>query len=345
MMPNTELSAFIGHWLPKLEDEMRAVLQHNEPALNIHYGMLHYHLGWMDEQLRPQHSPAGKRLRPMLCLLACTEVGGDPAQALVAGAALELLHNFSLIHDDIEDGDELRRHRPTVWKIWGVPQAVNAGDAMFALAFAALQRLTRRGVSAEITLQALQRFTQICLALTEGQHLDMSFEQRSDVTVAEYMRMIQGKTAALVGASVAIGALIGGATAAQVNALQEFGCAIGLAFQIQDDILGIWGNPAVTGKAAGNDILRRKKSLPLLHALNHERIGEQFETLLADDLGSAQLPQALTLLAQAGTRSFAEAQMQAQHEAGLNALRTALGERYMDSALFALAESLLNRQS
>lgn len=344
-MPNTELAAFIGHWLPKLEDEMRTVLQNDDPALPTHYGMLHYHLGWMDEQLRPQQLPAGKRLRPMLCLLACAEVGGEPAQALAAGAGIELLHNFSLIHDDIEDGDEMRRHRPTVWKVWGVPQAVNAGDAMFTLAYASLQRLTRRGVSAETTLQALQRFTQTCLALTEGQHLDMGFEQRTDVTVAEYMRMIQGKTAALVGASVAIGALIGGASPAQADALQAFGSAIGLAFQIQDDILGIWGDPAVTGKAAGNDILRRKKSLPMLHALNHDRVGEQFETLLADDLGPAQLPQALNLLVQAGTRSFAETQMQAQHDAGLNALHTALGDRYTDSALFALAESLLNRQT
>jgi geranylgeranyl diphosphate synthase type I len=344
-MSNHELSAFVGHWLPKLEDEMRAVLQHDEAALATHYGMLHYHLGWVDEQLRPQNFPAGKRLRPMLCLLACAEVGGDPGQALAAGAALEILHNFSLIHDDIEDGDELRRHRPTVWKVWGVPQAINAGDAMFTLAFAAMQRLARRGVSAETTLQALARFTQTCLDLTEGQHLDIGFEQRGDVTVAEYMRMIQGKTAALVGASVAIGALIGGATAAQANALQEFGCAVGLAFQIQDDILGIWGDPAVTGKAAGNDILRRKKSLPMLHALNHERIGEHFETLLADNLGPTQLPQALLLLGQAGTRSFAEAQMQAQHDAGVNALRTALGERYVDSTLFALAEGLLNRKA
>jgi geranylgeranyl diphosphate synthase type I len=324
---------------------MRAVLHNDEAAVALHYGMMQYHLGWVDEELRAQNFPTGKRLRPLLCLLACAEAGGDPSQALPAAAALELLHNFSLVHDDIEDGDEVRRHRPTVWKIWGVPQAINAGDGMFTLAYAALQRLARRGVAGEQTLQALAIFTQCCLDVTEGQHLDMSFEQRLDIAVPEYLRMIQGKTAALIGGSLAIGALLGGATLAQVEALQRFGRSIGLAFQIQDDILGIWGDSAVTGKAAGNDILRRKKSLPILYTLNHAEIGLRFATLLAGELGPPQLPQALALLAQANARSFAQAQVQAYHTAGIAALEAALGERYATSALFALGESLLDRQA
>lgn len=342
-MPNTELSGFLGHWLPRVEAEMREMLEQSEPVVLPLYNMLRYHLGWMDEAFRPQMYPAGKRLRPMLCLLACAEVGGDPAQALPAAAAIELLHNFSLIHDDIEDGDEVRRHRPTVWKVWGAPQAINAGDAMFTLAFGAMGRLARRGVTVEITLQALEHFTQTCLALTEGQYLDMSFEQRNRVSVDEYLRMIRGKTAALVGASLAIGALVGRAGPAPTDALHRFGRAVGLAFQIQDDILGIWGDPAVTGKAAGNDILRRKKSLPILHALNHERVGEPFATLLANPLGPEQLPPALALLEQAGTRAFAEAQVRTQHDAGVTALYAALGDRAADSPLLALAGSLLNR--
>ncbi|MCX6046387.1 MAG: polyprenyl synthetase family protein [Chloroflexi bacterium] len=344
-MSSQELSSFIGRWLPRLEDEMRDMLHSKEAAVAAHYGMMGYHMGWLDEQFNTQISPSGKRLRPMLCLLACAEMGGDPIQALPAATAIELLHNFSLIHDDIEDGDETRRHRPTVWKIWGVPQAINAGDGMFTLAFAAMQRLVRRGVSADHTLQALNLFTQTCLKLTEGQHLDMSFEQRIIVSVDEYMRMIQGKTAALVGASVAIGALMGGAAASQVSDLQQFGEAIGLAFQIQDDILGIWGNPEETGKAAGNDILRRKKSLPILHALNHDRVGEQFETLFDSELSPTQLPKALDLLEQAGTRQFTEAAMRHQHELGLAALRQALDERVENSMLFGLTDGLLNRRS
>ncbi len=344
-MSSQELSSFIGLWLPKLEAEMRDMLRHDEAAIAAHYGMMGYHMGWLDDQFNAQISPSGKRLRPMLCLLACAEMAGDPIQALPAATAIELLHNFSLIHDDVEDGDETRRHRPTVWKIWGVPQAINAGDGMFALAFAAMQRLVRRGISADHTLQALSLFTQTALKLTEGQHLDMNFEQRMVVSVDEYMRMIHGKTAVLVGASVAIGALIGGAAAPQVAALQQFGEAIGLAFQIQDDILGIWGDPEETGKAAGNDILRRKKSLPILHALNHDRVSEQFETLLDHDLSPEQLPKALDLLEQAGTRQFAEAAMRQQHELGLAALQQALGERAQNSMLLALTDGLLSRRA
>ena len=135
-MSSTELSHFLGRWLPKVEGQMRELLFNDEAAVAIHYGMLRYHLGWADEALRPQNYPAGKRLRPMLCLIACEAVGGDPVQALPAAAAIELLHNFSLIHDDIEDGDELRRHRPTLWKVWGAPQAYTLLDKAEARPYA-----------------------------------------------------------------------------------------------------------------------------------------------------------------------------------------------------------------
>lgn len=344
-MSNAELSAFLGYWLPRLEDEMRTQLATRASLVAPFYQMMHYHMGWLDEDFRTINFPAGKRLRPMLCLLACAEVGGDPAQALPAAAALEILHNFSLVHDDIEDGDELRRHRPTLWRLWGVPQAINVGDGMFALAYDAVQKLHRRGVAAEVVLQILAVFTETCMALTEGQYLDMSFEQRLDVSVAEYLRMIQGKTAALVGASLAIGGLVGGGSPALAANLQRFGHAIGLSFQIQDDLLGIWGDPEVTGKPAGNDLLRRKKSLPILHALNHPAVGEQFETLLSAELSPEELPRALELLDLAATRAFVEEQMRREHDAGLAALRAALGDRALESALLALTESLLHRRS
>lgn len=343
----TTLSTFLGEWLPRVEAEMRAILGLDTPlsdaCVSAHYGMMHYHMGWVDEHFQADCLLAGKRLRPIICLLACAETGGDPVEALPAAAALEILHNFSLIHDDIEDGDEMRRHRPTVWKLWGVPQGINVGDGMFALAFAAMQRLWRRGVSAEATLQALECFTQTCLELTEGQHLDLGFENRASVTVDEYLRMIQGKTASLVGASVFIGGLIGGATREQGRQLQHFGQEVGLTFQIHDDILGIWGDPDVTGKAAGNDILRRKKSLPLLYALNHPVIGSVFRHLWESDLTPDNLPAALEMLAACEARSFAEAAAQKHHAAARAAIHAALRERAEESALLALAENLLNR--
>jgi geranylgeranyl diphosphate synthase type I len=338
-----DLQRFMERWLPPLEAEMRAVLAGNEEATALHYGMMHYHMGWVDASFVPSVLNAGKRLRPILCLLACAEVGGDTGSALPAAAAIEILHNFSLVHDDIEDGDEARRHRATVWKLWGVPLAINVGDGMFALAFAAIQRLSGRGVPPTAVLAALDLFTRTCVALTEGQYLDMSFEQRADVSVDEYLRMIAGKTAALVGASVAIGAYIGGAGPEQAQFLQRFGQEIGLAFQIQDDVLGIWGDPAMTGKATGNDVLRKKKSLPMLHALNHPTVGAEFDALLAG--AASSLPAALALLDATDARAFAVAAAEAHYAMGMAALEQALGPKTAASRLRAIAEWLLQRNA
>ncbi len=344
-MSSEMLQSFIGAWLPRLEEEMRRALACDEPALAAFYGMQQYHMGWLNAALEPEQLPTGKRLRPMLCLLACSEVGGNPGNALPAAAAIELLHNFSLIHDDVEDGDETRRHRPTVWTVWGVPHAINAGDGMFSISFRTLQQLTRLGVSERIALAALEEFTTTCVELTEGQYLDMSFESRDDVTVAEYMRMIEGKTASLIGASVAIGARIGGADGEQAAALQRFGRAIGLTFQIRDDILGIWGDPNATGKAAGNDILRRKKSLPLLYALNHATAGNPLRDYFVREPTQRDLPVIMTLLEQTGARAYAEEELTAQHNIGVEALHAALGDRAEESAIHALAEGMLRRQT
>jgi geranylgeranyl diphosphate synthase type I len=340
-----DLQQFMAEWLPPLEGEMRAVLSGGEEATQPHYGMMQYHMGWVDARFEPSDLPAGKRLRPILCLLACAEVGGRTRAALPAAAAIEILHNFSLVHDDIEDGDETRRHRETVWKLWGVPLAINVGDGMFALSYAALQRLSGEDVPPTAVLAALDVFTRTCVALTEGQYLDMSFERRDLVTVGEYLRMIEGKTAALVGASIAIGAHIGGAAPQQAEALQRFGHEVGLAFQIQDDVLGIWGDPAVTGKAAGNDVLRKKKSLPMLHALNHPQVGARFAELLEGEMTPERLLAALQLLQEAQSQRYVVGEAEAHFAAALSALDEGLGDQAQASRLRAVAEWLLKRNA
>lgn len=339
---------YFVRYLPVIEDEMRRVIGGAEGVYAGHYGMLSYHMGWVDPHLRPAAVNSGKRIRPLVCLLACEAVDGAVDDALPAAAAVELLHNFSLIHDDVEDDSPTRRHRPTVWALWGVPQAINAGDAMFTLARLALHGLAGRPVSAAVAMDACTVFDYACLRLTEGQYLDMSFEGRLDVTVDEYLLMIGGKTAALLSASLELGALIGGANLATRGYLAEFGRSLGLAFQMEDDILGIWGDEAVTGKSAASDILTRKKSLPVVYALENPLVGEELRVRYAQAIEPADVPAVLDLLARVGARDYVDQAAQAAHQAALNALAASgvlADGNEAGKALLELAEMLLRRQS
>ena len=341
------IEEILSHYLPPIEAEMRRVLDLPGDHLTGHYGMLRYHMGWLDPQLRPAQVNSGKRVRPVLVLLACEAIGSPADKALPAAASVELLHNFSLIHDDIEDDSPTRRHRPTVWALWGRPQAINAGDAMFTLARTALAGLPARGLAAERTLEAFHVFDETCLRLTEGQYLDMSFESRMDVTVDEYLTMIAGKTAALVGASLELGALVGAAEPDTRQHLAEFGRHLGLAFQIQDDILGIWGDEALTGKSAESDILTRKKSLPVIYALQNPEIGPALARRYTQSMENADIPEVLELLLRAGARQYAEQMAQQATDLSLEALRASgvLAEgNQAGQALLELAKALLDRR-
>lgn len=260
----------------EIDAEMRSVLAGQELPL---YDMMRYHLGWVDEHGRPLESSAGKALRPALCLLACEAAGGGYSRALPAAVAVELTHNFSLIHDDIQDGDRERRHRPTVWSIWGQPQAINAGTAMRLLASLALLRLGDHGIPAEKQLHAQRLLDQHCLTMIEGQYLDISYESRLDVSVADYLEMVRRKTAALMGCSLQLGALLSTDDELAIEAFARLGSNLGMAFQIRDDVLGIQGAESETGKPLGSDIRRRKKSLPVVYALEMAE-GEAREALL-----------------------------------------------------------------
>ncbi len=339
-------SQFSKQWLPQIESEMRDILSHEPPALRGMYGMMRYHMGWEDKHGAPVAAHGGKRIRPLLALMTCAAAGGDPAIALPAAAGIELLHNFSLLHDDIEDRSDTRRRRPTVWSWAGEAQAINTGDAMFALAHLAVLRLGRGPTPAPRIIDALHIFDETCLRLTQGQYLDISFEQRAHVSLEEYMMMISGKTAALIAASASLGAHIAGSP--QVAAYRRFGHELGLSFQIEDDILGVWGEEAITGKSADGDIITRKKTLPVLYALAQP--GPQGDALRAFYARPAPLQQEEVatvrgLLDALQARAYAAEQAQRHAQAALTALTEANGQPAYIELLASLVQLLSQRQS
>ena len=321
---------------------MREVVQTTDPRRAALFGMLRYHMGWADAAFQPCQAKTGKRVRPVLCLLSCQACGCDWEQALPAGAAVELMHNFSLIHDDIEDQDETRRGRPTVWALWGRSQGINTGDALFALAQLALVRLSERGVPATAVVAALDLFNRTCLALTAGQHLDIGFETREVVSTPEYLAMVEGKTAALIACACEMGALVAAAPEARREHLRAFGYHLGMAFQMQDDILGIWGDPARTGKPVGADLIRHKKSLPIIHGL--EQSAELYALLAQGQLAAADVRQATRLLEKANSREYTDRVAQEHHAQALSALEQAGLKGQAAQALWELAQTLLRRE-
>lgn len=263
-------------------------------------GMIRYHLGYLEPDLTPAApsriaSSRGKRLRPAVALLSCAVFGGQPSAAGPLGAAVELLHNFTLIHDDIQDRSATRRHRPTVWQLWGVEQGINAGDALFASAHLPLARLPDWGVPAHVTVRLIEAFNRMTIEIVAGQVLDLGFEGRNDVTPDAYLDMIAGKTAAIVRFAAWAGALLGAADERAAAQFGEFGLALGLGYQMRDDALGIWGVSDETGKATADDIRRRKQSLPIVllraHALPDQRADLEalYQCPTIDDAGVARI--------------------------------------------------------
>ena len=231
--------------------------------------LMGYHLGWLDQHgvADLSGSSQGKALRPTLCLFACEALAASSERAVPAAAALELIHNFSLLHDDIQDQDLERRHQPTAWSLWGIPRALVAGDAMHCTGDLATLRAVEQGASDVVVLRVSEILTNSYLAMIEGQCLDLEFEGRTDITTDEYLHMIACKTGALIRCGLETGAMLAEGDEASVRAFATFGEGLGRAFQIRDDYLGIWGDEATLGKATGNDIRRRKKSFPVVFAL------------------------------------------------------------------------------
>jgi geranylgeranyl diphosphate synthase type I len=259
-----EVTELQRKYLTAVSSELHAVIPHE---LDGPYPLLRYHLGWEEANGAVREDGGGKALRPVLCLTAAEVAGGDWHQALAAAASLELIHNFSLVHDDIQDGDIERRHRSTVWSLWGIPKAMTAGNAMRVVADRTLAMLSNANLPDACVVSASLVLTERYLEMIEGQYQDISFEDADGVTPKQYLEMVGRKTGALIDASMYLGALVATQDTAQAEAFGWSGRRLGLAFQIRDDILGIWGDPAETGKAIGADIRRRKKSLPVVYLL------------------------------------------------------------------------------
>lgn len=322
-----------------LEETLRNSLPPMDaPVMAEYRHMLAYHLGWEGEGAGPEAT--GKRIRPLLTLLTCAAAQGDWRNALPAAAAVELVHNFSLIHDDIQDHSPLRRGRRTVWNIWGVAQAINAGDAMFTLAHLTLFQLEKT-CTPEIVLQASRILHQACLELTQGQFLDLAFESSQHVSLEDYWRMVSGKTAALLAAATELGDLVAGGDPASRQAYRRFGYALGLAFQAQDDILGIWGDTALTGKSAESDLLSGKKSLPIIFALN--KAGDFARRWVQGGIQPEEVRELASLLEREGARAFAEEEARSKTEQSLQALHQARPREDYEEILRSLALRLLRR--
>jgi geranylgeranyl diphosphate synthase type I len=338
---SNELKQFMSEMLPAIEQEMKAVLQANGRTHDDFYGMMHYHMGWADENFAPIQINSGKRIRPILCLLTCAAAGGDWQQALPAAAAVEILHNFSLIHDDIEDKSPTRRGRSTLWQIWGMELAINSGDAMFALAHVALNRLVDRGVDPAIVVQALRRFDETCVRLTQGQHADMSFEKQDQVSVDEYLQMITGKTAVLLSHCAELGALVAGRDAETVGNYAAYGRDLGLAFQVIDDILGIWGDEALTGKSTATDIATKKKTLPVLHGLAQDPDLRQLYQQA--DIDETFVHHVIQRLSENGARDFANQKATTYSQNAVSYLEAAQPSGTAYRGLQQLTDMLLKR--
>ena len=265
--------------LEAIEKELqRQVARLDQSRTKQFHEMLTYHMGWTGEGAGAEAT--GKRIRPLLVLLASASFGLEERKeekeidlnwlhAKSAAAAIELIHNFSLVHDDIQDNSDKRRGRNTVWVNWGAPMAINVGDALFVIANQAILDLAEYYPS-EVVIKAAGILNNSCLDLTRGQFLDMSYEERNDLGIDEYWPMVGGKTSALLAACTHLGALLGNASEAEQEAYRLFGWHLGLAFQVQDDILGIWGDELITGKSAASDLVEGKNSLPVLYGLGKQ---------------------------------------------------------------------------
>lgn len=330
-----------------VEQELNRVVPtaHNSET----YRLLRYHLGWVDQQGTPMDTSVsqGKALRPTLCLFACEALASEYSRALPAAAALELIHNFSLIHDDIQDQDMERRHQPTVWHLWGIPKAIWSGNAMQCTGDLSLLDVARANVPAVTAIRVSDILTESYLEMIQGQCMDLDFESRTDIKSEEYLYMIACKTGALIRSALQIGALLATEDPATVKAFTEFGNHLGQAFQVRDDYLGIWGDQATLGKATGNDIRRRKKSYPVVFALERAS-GQAMEDLLRiyrqEELEEGDVQRVMAVLDEVGSQEQAQRVTEAAAGRALAALKPVSLPQWAQTEAENLVDFLARRE-
>lgn len=321
-----------------LDAHLRGLVDRPEPS--DLYRMLRYHLGWEDAAGRPAES-TGKRLRPALCVLACEAAGGEAERAIPFASAVELVHNFSLVHDDVQDGDRLRHGRDTVWAVWGESQAINAGDALLALAHLSLTE-----VAPDFFATVSHLLNERTLEMVEGQVMDIAFEGQVDVSLDDYLAMISRKTGALFDAALALGAVAAGASGEKVAALGRCGRQLGLAFQVRDDMLGIWGDVDRTGKPVAADIHRHKKSLPIVFALERAEADdlERLQSVFgASEPSAGDVSFVVGLLDSLGAQAYCQDEADRHRTAALSELAAAQLDERAAGEIREIADFLLER--
>lgn len=333
----------------------RAVAELPEPVRTV----ARYHFGWRDVRGNPAAGDWGKGVRGALVLASAQALdpaaepapsvaAGPGARAVRAAAVVELVHNFSLLHDDFMDDDRLRRGRPTAWVVFGDAKAVLTGDALMALA---MKLLTEADNRLQPSTESVQELASALLALVAGQGEDLSFETRSDIREEDCLRMADGKTASLLAAACALGAKAVGAAPEQIGALRAFGRHIGLAFQLADDLLGIWGDSALSGKAAGGDLRRRKRSFPVVAAIRggtaagRRLAGIYRVAALAErPLNDSEVVRATGLIEAAGGRDLTRREAARQHARALDHLASAVPDPDRSRMLVSLADMAVDRR-
>jgi geranylgeranyl diphosphate synthase type I len=304
------------------EQEMLGVIERAEDERTRElYEMVRYHMG-LDSD-----APRGKRMRPLIGLLVYQSIAGDHTKALPGAAAVEMGHNFSLVHDDIEDNGTERRHRPALWAVRGVPQAINTGDTLFTLSRMALYRLQEEGFDDSRILRLMRLYDETCLALCEGQFMDIWMSEHDEwMSVDYYFDMIGRKTASLIAGSAEAGAVLATDDESVIGAYRRFGWALGLAFQVNDDLLGVWGDETATGKET-SDIASRKKTLPLSYALAEATgaDGERLQAILAQSEAEptpAEVQEVLGILERVGAEDYTRSRARAYRDEALAEIKT-----------------------